>query len=84
MRQLRRGDTGEDVGAWQRALVAAGLELELGAWPVDQKYGEKTESATRSLQRRLGLEPTGEASSATQRLALFELAELAGQLASDG
>jgi hypothetical protein len=62
---LRRGDTGDDVAAWQRALHAAGVDP--GA--VDGSFGALTASATRELQARAGLTVDGVAGPRTRSAA---------------
>lgn len=53
-RLLRFGHTGTDVAEWQRLLVRRGYTLH-----VDGHFGRHTETATRSLQRFLGLTADG-------------------------
>lgn len=64
-RTLRLGDSGPDVGAWQRALLAAGFDP--GA--ADGKFGPRTESSTMALQRARGLHVAGVVDAATRAAA---------------
>lgn len=76
-RTLRKGDKGEDVKALQRALKAAGYDVD-----VDGDYGPQTERAVKAFQRDNGLTRDGVAGPNT-------LAKLAdpnhnGNTATDG
>lgn len=58
--ELRPGDSGEDVRAWQESLRAAGFDIR-----ADGVFGPATEDATRQFQAATGEEPTGEVTSRT-------------------
>lgn len=64
--ELGPGDTGPQVRAWQRALRAAGLDVDL-----DGVFGAGTEGATRRFQASVGQEPTGEVTSRTLAAARY-------------
>ena len=53
VRDLRRGDMGEDVAEWQRVLLERGYDL--GPWRDDGEFGGLTEAATIELQRGVGI-----------------------------
>lgn len=62
VRNLRKGDTGRDVGMAQWALVD--MEFDLGKYGknkdgVDGDFGEKTEIAVNSLKESIGLDADG-------------------------
>lgn len=56
---LKKGDTGEEVGAWQ-TLLKYKFGYDLGKYGnkkdgVDKDFGEKTAAATLALQKKFGL-----------------------------
>lgn len=58
--ELRPGDSGPEVRAWQETLQAAGFDVS-----ADSVFGSETEDATRRFQEATGEEPTGEVTSRT-------------------
>jgi len=61
-RVLARGMSGEDVKAWQRQLVADGIQVKT----IDGIFGSGTETATKAWQKQRGLNPDGKVGPATR------------------
>ncbi len=71
---LRVGSRGQEVEAWQKILVGAGL---LPASGVDGRFGPQTEAATRTFQTRIGVTADGIVGPATREATARLLAWLA-------
>jgi len=59
---LKKGDKGNMVTVWQKALVMSGLKMinDSGVeYPVDGSFGGATENATEQFQTRCGIPATG-------------------------
>ena len=63
---LRRGDSGDDVRAMQRALLAWNPDC-LPKWGADGDFGEETEEALKAFQKSAGLPETGVYDDATRK-----------------
>ena len=67
---LRSGDVGPEVGNWQRFLVQQGaVDWQRLALAADERFGSKTEFATKVWQRVQGLTPDGVVGPITRRAA---------------
>jgi peptidoglycan L-alanyl-D-glutamate endopeptidase CwlK len=62
---IKLGDKGQDVKTWQEWLVSRKIDLD-----IDSDFGPATEKATKTWQRRAGVDADGKVGPATLRAAI--------------